>query len=452
MLTAASQVCPNLHIQFFFWPEPAVTVEGSHPYASAAILGNLVFRSLNPTRSCLLEHIGHPWLLVVRLFSVASQVCPRLHIQLFFWPEPGAIFEGSHPFASAAIFGNLVWRSLNPTDICWLEHMRHPVFWNVRLTISASQVCPNLHIQFFFRCEPATTVEGSHPYASAAIAGNLVCRSLNPTNICWLEHIGHPRLLDVRLLTLLSQVCPKLHIQLFFWCEPAITVAGSHPFASTAISGNLVLRSLNPVWTCLLEHLGHPVFLDVLLFSVASQVCSNLHIQLFFVFEPAMIIVGSHPFASAAISGNLVCRSLNPANICWLEHIGHPLFRDVRLFTVASQVCPKLHIQLFFLFEPGIIFTGSHPFASAAISGNLVCRSLNPANICWLAHTGHPALCNVLLLIVASQVCPNLHIQFFFWPEPPAIVEGSQPFASTAISGNLVWRSLIPRIGLDEDI
>ena len=62
----------------------------------------------------------------------------------------------------------------------------------MRLRIDAFQMCPLLHFQSFFCAVPATTVDGSHSYASAAISGNLVLRSLNPTNTCILEQTGQP--------------------------------------------------------------------------------------------------------------------------------------------------------------------------------------------------------------------------------------------------------------------
>jgi len=53
-------------------------------------------------------------------------------------------------------------------------------------------------------------------------------------------------------------MCPSLHFQSFFVRVPEITVDGSQPNASAAISGNLVLRSLNPVNTFFQAQKGHP--------------------------------------------------------------------------------------------------------------------------------------------------------------------------------------------------
>jgi hypothetical protein len=100
---------------------------------------------------------------------------------------------------------------------------------------------------------------GSHPYASTAISGNLVFRSLNPANTFRPEQMGHPACNNARLLTCASQICPKLHFQVLFWCEPTLRDVGSHPYASFATSGNLVFRSLNPANTFRPEQMGHPV-------------------------------------------------------------------------------------------------------------------------------------------------------------------------------------------------
>jgi hypothetical protein len=74
----------------------------------------------------------------------------------------------------------------------------------------------------------------------------------------------------------------------------------------------------------------------------------------------------------------LVSKSLKPFNTLLLEQYGHPRPDEVRLTIDATHVCPFAHFQGFFAALPGLITLVSQPSACAAISGNLVFKSLNP--------------------------------------------------------------------------
>ena len=53
-------------------------------------------------------------------------------------------------------------------------------------------MCPFLHFHSILRGIPPVIVDGSQPYASAAISGNFVCRSLKPFNTFFPAQNGHP--------------------------------------------------------------------------------------------------------------------------------------------------------------------------------------------------------------------------------------------------------------------
>ena len=79
--------------------------------------------------------------------------------------------------------------------------------------------------------------------------------------------------------------------------------------------------------------------------------------------------MGCHSFA---ISGNRVCKSLNPFDTELPEQYGHPLDLFVLLFTDASHWWSGQleHFHRTFLADPYETVEGSQPSASFAISGN----------------------------------------------------------------------------------
>ena len=89
-----------------------------------------------------------------------------------------------------------------------------------------------------------------------------------------------------------------------------------------AISGLVVSKSLKPANTLVFEQYGQPDFILVLLEIVAFQVCPRLHFHLKLLLLFAKIVVGSQPSASAARSGLVVARSLNPTRSLLFEQIG----------------------------------------------------------------------------------------------------------------------------------
>jgi hypothetical protein len=112
---------------------------------------------------------------------------------------------------------------------------------------------------------------------------------------------------------------------------------------------------------------------------------------------------------------------------------------------VALKMCPFEHRQFFFEALPASVLVGSHSNASVAISGNLVPKSLKPFSNVLLAQIPQPVdLSEVLLATLANHLCPKEHFQGIFFALLDIVEEGSQPSASSAISGNKVFRSFVP--------
>ena len=118
-------------------------------------------------------------------------MCPFLHFQIRKELSPAKTDSGSHPSASVAIFGLIVFKSLKPTSSFLLAHTGQEVFRNVRDTTEVMYECPSGHFHFNLECEPERTVDGSQPSASAAIAGKMNKRSLVPARTFLFEQIGH---------------------------------------------------------------------------------------------------------------------------------------------------------------------------------------------------------------------------------------------------------------------
>ena len=95
-----------------------------------------------------------------------------------------------------------------------------------------------------------------------------------------------------------------------------------------------------------------------------------LHRHFFSSLLPVVAVVGSHPSACCASSGQSVAKSLKPARTCLFEQNGQPVLVGGVLFkTLASQVCPFSQRHFRFCLLLLVTVLGSHPSASAATSG-----------------------------------------------------------------------------------
>ncbi len=139
-----------------------------------------------------------------------------------------------------------------------LKHSGHPSA-RTRFLTGSSHVCPTSHTHATIAWLPYVTVVGSHPFASRAIRGCVDARSFLPTTICRPEQAGQGLPRDVRLLITAGHVWPSLHRHWSFLLLPLVTLDGSQPSASTAISGFVVARSFTPTTTFRPEHTEQPI-------------------------------------------------------------------------------------------------------------------------------------------------------------------------------------------------
>ena len=120
----------------------------------------------------------------------------------------------------------------------------------------SAQMCPTEHFQFLFIAVPLDKVLGSQPSASLDNFGSVVAKSLKPTNTFLPAQYGQPDFIFVLWATVASQTCSREHLHESFLDELAVTLDGSHPFASEASEGSLLSKSLKPLSTVLPQQIG----------------------------------------------------------------------------------------------------------------------------------------------------------------------------------------------------
>jgi hypothetical protein len=162
-------------------------------------------------------------------------------------------------------------------------------------------------------------------------------------------------------------VCPLAHFHFALKCEPAVTVVAFHPTASRESFGCVVFRSLNPRSTLRPEQYGQPSP-RVRSLGGACHLWPSLHRHSRLLSDFGGTNEGFQPSASAAISGNFVARSLNPARVLFPEQYGQPR-PATRLFTVARHSCPCLHLHSASFVEPRVTVRRSRSTASCARYG-----------------------------------------------------------------------------------
>ena len=331
---------------------------GSSSSNSAATDGDTVRRSLTPGTNRRPEQYGQPYSDRVLLNTIAFHWCPCLQSQERFSLDPAVIDVGSHPSAWEAISGWVVARSLTPTTTIRFAQIGHPTPSPDLLPIRAFQVWPDSHLHLAITPLPALTVIGSQPSACSARAGWVDARSLKPDTTLLFEHVGH----DVpRTLWLIRafQVCPSSHDHPTALELPADTNVGSQSSACAATSGWVVARSLKPERTFHPEQTAQPR-VRTRSATTPSNSCPAEHRQRSLCLDPARIIVGSNPSASAATPGFTVARSLKPTSRTFPAQMPQPV-PLLRLFGVALQMWPRSQRHSTFLLLWALSITGSQP-------------------------------------------------------------------------------------------
>ena len=117
---------------------------GSHPSASLAKVGFVVFKSLIPGTTLLFPQIGQLFFCIEREYGDACHVCPAEHFQLIFFKDPDQTDLAMALVVSFAKSGLVVAKSLNPGRIILLMHTGHFALRPaVRRFGEHSQICPS---------------------------------------------------------------------------------------------------------------------------------------------------------------------------------------------------------------------------------------------------------------------------------------------------------------------
>ena len=130
----------------------------------------------------------------------------------------------------------VVWKSFNPTMICWFAHTGQIISPCVMWFILASKICHSSFSQTntaFWLLNAVTShgfllfFVGCHLFA---ISGNLVCKSFFPLTTTLPAQHGHPVWPLVLLLGEANQLCPHLvHFHQTFLLQPNVILSGNKP-------------------------------------------------------------------------------------------------------------------------------------------------------------------------------------------------------------------------------